>query len=121
MNKKALLLAYSLIITLLAVSISSCVKDAARLEQINPCDSIEVKYQTVIKPMLQTQCAIAGCHDGGNALNNLNVYAELKALADNGKLKERAITKKDMPQAGPMPDSLIQKLNCWLEAGAQNN
>lgn len=107
---------------LVAISHYSCVKEEGRLEIVSPCDSVNSKYSEVILPMMQANCAISGCHDGtGGAPGDFGTYADVKAVADNGKLADRVIVLKNMPPAGPLPDSLILKLNCWLGKGAQNN
>lgn len=106
---------------------TSCVKDVARLPVTVPksfCDSMDVKYTTDIQTIISANCELSGCHDGGSGStypNNLGDYATLKLMADQGRIKERVVTLKTMPPSGPLVDSLIQKLNCWLDAGAPNN
>lgn len=125
MRKKEAFLAISCMVVLLSVSYYSCTKDVARLPFIVPqsfCDSLNVKYSTDIKPIMLANCATTGCHDGsGGAPLDLNTYADLKTFSDNGLLKSRVFDMKDMPPTGPLADSLLQKLKCWMDAGAQNN
>ena len=102
----------------------SCIKDKGPLTVAvsqSYCDSVNTKFSSVQLPMLQTYCAISGCHDGTGSLGNYNLYADVKVVADNGQLRNRAITLKNMPPSGPLPNSSIQKLNCWLNKGAKNN
>ena len=103
----------------------SCTKDKGPLIVKTPCDGLVTKYASVISPtIMQTKCAYSGCHDAaGNAPGNFTTYPDLKIVADNGKLKDRVLTKKDMPPltSPPFPDSLRKKLDCWIQKGAQNN
>lgn len=109
----------------LCVFYTACIKETARLPVTVPksfCDSLDVKYSADIIDIMQLNCAISGCHDGsGGAPLDLNIYADLKTYVDNGMLQSRVIDLKDMPPSGPLPDSLIQKLKCWVDAGAPNN
>lgn len=104
---------------------SSCVKETGRLPRPlsqQYCDTTDTRYSTVIKPMMQTHCATVNCHDGsGGAPLDLNKYDDLKLFYDFGTLKSRVVDLKDMPPSAPLPDSLIQKLQCWIGKGAQNN
>ena len=102
----------------------SCTKDKGQLIVKSPCDGLITKYASVISPtIMQTNCGIAGCHDAaGNAPGNFNIYTDIKIVVDNGKLKDRVFTKKDMPPLPKtLPDSLLKKLDCWIQKGAQNN
>lgn len=82
-----------------------------------------VTYQADIKPITDTKCAISGCHAGPNPQVNLNLetYAGVKTVADNGKLEQHVIIDKTMPPTGPLPPSEIQLLKRWLETGALEN
>jgi hypothetical protein len=128
-NKKAAFLGITCLLVIFGISFYSCVKDAGKLPvpvSLSFCDSIDTKFSTVQLPMFQTYCAISGCHDGTATTTapwNFNLYSDVKIVADNGRIRERVITTKDMPPFGypSLPDSLVKKLNCWLNKGAQNN
>ena len=130
MSKKQVFFSLTLVLILTAVSVISCVKDVASLPPPDAplvtqtlCDSLNAKYSTVINPMVVANCAYSGCHDatGFNAPGDLNTYQGLKDIFDNGQLKSRVFTLKDMPSTGPLPDSLLQKLKCWMDDNAPNN
>ena len=125
MGKKQAFLGGICLMFIGAISYYSCVKDQARLTApVNPsyCAVTNTKFGAVIQPMMQTYCATLGCHDGaGGAPLNLNLYDDVKLFYDLGVLKNRVIDLKDMPPAGPLPDTLIKKLTCWMGKGAQNN
>ena len=95
------------------------------------CDTLIVTYSANIKKIMETSCtfggAPTGCHvSGGIAPGDFTIYSVLKAIADDTKLKNRVVNLKDMPppySLGPktLADSNIQKINCWIDAGAPNN
>lgn len=116
------------IIAGMAISYYSCVKDVARIPQpLNQsyCDTTDTRFSTAILPMMQTHCATGNlCHDGSAGASgplNLNLYDDVKYFYDFGQMQDRVIDKKNMPPSAPLPDSLIQKLKCWMGKGAQNN
>lgn len=82
------------------------------------CDSIQVDFINTIKPMVEVNCAIPGCHTVGAGQVNLTTYQGIKTIADNGKLEERVITRKDMPPTQPLSYCDIQYLKSWLQSGA---
>lgn len=123
MNKKHVFLAAPSMLVLMAISYYSCVKDQGVVKK-TLCDSL-ITYSTVIKPIIVTNCAqTSNCHDGSgiSAPLDLNTYADLKTFFDNGQLKSRVFTLKDMPPSpAVLPDSLLKKINCWMNSGAPNN
>ena len=88
---------------------------------INPCDSLNVTYSGTVKPLTDNNCALSGCHAAGSGNGDFTSYAGLKAKVDNGTFKKRVIEDKTMPPSGPLPASDIEKLQCWLNAGAPEN
>jgi len=124
MNKKSILYAITFLLIVIAVSFFSCVKDIGPLpvpKSVTFCDSLNMKWSTDIQPIIQANCAISGCHSAGAYIGDFTAYAGVKAKADNGSLNNRVIIQKNMPPSGPLPDSLIQKIDCWIQKGAQNN
>jgi hypothetical protein len=91
----------------------------------NSCDTVNMKYATNIKPILETNCY--GCH--GNGLSNGNVtldnHAGVKAVADNGKLigvVTHAAGFPAMPQGSAKLSACnINKIKGWIDRGAPNN
>ena len=114
---------------LFAVLYYSCVKDSGRRPAPSPltlCDSLNVKYSTVIDPIIQTKCVNNGCHSagGGTSGYDISTYQLLKSFADKGRIRARVIdglTNGWMPNTGPLSVSDRQKIDCWLQAGAPDN
>ena len=81
-----------------------------------------VSYLNDIKPIMSNHCV--SCHssknpNGGYDLTNYdgltkNVSKVLGSMKQDG-------TVESMPQGYKVADSLIQKLNCWINQGFKNN
>ncbi|HRO43795.1 MAG TPA: hypothetical protein PL009_13235 [Flavipsychrobacter sp.] len=82
------------------------------------CDTLNVTY-TKLKPLIDAQCATAGCHAGAVPSGwDLSNYNGLKAVADNGRLM-LAVTHtggaSQMPKGMPKLDPCsIAKLQAWI-------
>ena len=104
---------------------SSCVRDRGPLPVPKApigCAALNITYASDIKPIILANCAIGGCHDNsGGAPGDYTQYNMVKSAVDAGLFQDRALVVKDMPPAGALPDSLIVKINCWLDAGAPDN
>jgi hypothetical protein len=87
------------------------------------CDTVGVTWSTDIEPLINTKCAVSGCHANGTVAPNLTGYTAVKAQADNGRLRARAIdgVPSFMPASGKLPACDIAALDRWLRAGAPNN
>ena len=108
------------------ISHFSCVKDIGPLPTkitVAFCDSLNVKYSTDINQIMITYCATkASCHGTGASAGDFSTYGGVQPYASDGELRDRVLVQKDMPQGGPLlADSLLQKIDCWLQKGFPNN
>jgi hypothetical protein len=89
------------------------------------CNTNAVSYATVVRPIVDQSCAYIGCHAGASPAAGLKLetYAELKVIADNGKLVGRitGTTGTVMPPTGPLNDCSIQQITAWVNQGAPEN
>ena len=115
--QKSLLLA-----SLLAISvIISCSKDKA--EDPNPCpyDESQLRYNGIIKNIINTNCATTGsCHgspqDQGGG--EYATYAQVKEKVTNGTFHNRVFVLMDMPSGAQLSTCDLQKLKDWVDKGA---
>ena len=82
----------------------------------NPSGTV-ITYTSHVEAIMVNNCTI--CHGGSGNLF-LNTYTQVKAIADNGKLSDRAINGLGgpMPQSGLMPQATRDILQMWLDQGA---
>lgn len=86
------------------------------------CDKIT--YTNDILPIIEKSCSTTGCHvPNGSAPSDYTTFEGVKGDVDNGSFKRRVVDGKPnfMPPAGKLDSDLIDKVNCWLNAGAPNN
>lgn len=69
-----------------------------------------------IKPIIETKCALSGCHNGSRP--DLRVFANAKTYAKSMKSKTQ---DRSMPAEGSLTDAQIQLIACWVDDGALAN
>lgn len=118
------------LLILLSTALSACFWDKG--DRLYPsgstgCDTTAAPtYSGLVKPIVQTNCALSSCHDAGAAGGyNLTTIADLQTMARNGELLN-AINHTG--SVSPMPknrtkldDCTILSITRWVNAGAQNN
>ena len=89
------------------------------------CDTSNVTFNAVIKPIMQNKCQ--GCHQGtspGGGVN-LSTYLGVQGSAIDGSLLgsiEHGSGWSAMPKnSSKLPDCDIAKIRIWVNAGAPNN
>ena len=100
--------------------LSSCVKEKVAYTTPPNCpDTVSFVHQVL--PIIQNNCT--GCHDVGNGTPyTLTNYSNISASADAVLGSMRGNGYQLMPQGGPvLPDSLVQKVECWIVQGKLNN
>lgn len=70
-----------------------------------------------ITPIIESSCAVPGCH-GANRSPLMTSPDLIIAVADRILARTQAGT---MPPSGPLPAADIEKIECWVNAGAPNN
>ena len=117
---KAKLLALSLAIFL----IQSCVYDElAEPAPPGPCAE-PVSYADQVRPIVNTNCAITGCHNGdmGPSLNWTVFDTFQQNSADvKDRINRPPGTPGHMPAQGSITAEQIQTITCWVDQGALNN
>jgi len=111
----------SLLFFLIILVMFSCDKDKVGgnvpFPDVQCADS--VSFSSDILPIIQDNCT--GCHNNQNGYtltNHQNISANYSAIV--GSMKGNGFQL--MPQGGPaLPDSLIQKIQCWVNQGRKNN
>ncbi len=91
------------------------------------CDTTSVSYSSVIKPILDQYCGVAGCHDAITVANGYDYtkYSGIQLSASHGRLIgsiNQASGYLPMPQsATKIPQCDIDKMTAWVNAGYPNN
>ena len=79
-------------------------------------------WERDIKPIIDSNCAVSGCHNGDNtAIPNWTVFTNVQSRASDIKTRTG---NRSMPRAGSgltLTDAEIELIACWVDDGAQNN
>jgi hypothetical protein len=85
------------------------------------CTPGGTSFDQTIKPIVESNCAISGCHVTGQQLPTLESYAQ---IADNaGQIKTRT-SNGTMPPASSglsLTQQEIDAIACWVDEGAPDN
>ena len=115
-----------LLIIIICIIFFSCTKDKAAAEIIpinNICDSIDsVSFMNDIEPVLNNY-GCYGCH-----ATQLPMFSDYASVFSERNRILSAIQHEQSVAPMPYPigskklaDSLINKVQCWIESGALNN
>ncbi len=78
-----------------------------------------VSFAGQIKAIIETKCAISGCHNGSLGPDrDWRVLANLQANAAQVKSRTQS---GDMPRTGSLTQDEIDLIACWVDDGAKNN
>lgn len=111
----------SLILALiLLVFFTSCTKDKVDISAAPNCPDT-LSFNDEVLPLIQDHCS--ACHSSGNGTGyTFTNYGNVAASANAILGSMRGNGYQLMPQGGPaLPDSLIQKVECWIFQGKLNN
>lgn len=97
------------------------VKDTAgcmvKLNISVPRGTTGVSWQQEILPIVETKCALSGCHNGISR-PDLRIYDKAKFYASSIK---KFTQDKSMPFDGTLTEEQIKLIACWVDDGALNN
>ena len=80
------------------------------------CDPQQVGFSSVIQPIIETNCAIRGCHVPGTGRANFEDVNQIKFNAV--EIKQRT-QSRDMPRgSGSLSQEEIDQISCWVDSGA---
>jgi hypothetical protein len=89
------------------------------------CPDTEVSYLEDVKPIIESKCAISGCHNGSlGAERNWSDFATFQQNAKNGNVKNYVINRIMPPASspnGPLSQDEINAIACWVDDEAPNN
>ncbi len=119
---------FSYLLLVFFLVFASCSSDEDDMMNIvtEDCNGLVISYQNDIVPIINTTCALSGCHIEGFSNGDFTSYNGLKSKADNGRLNSRVVVNKNMPpsnSSGPKSLSAQQIIafKCWIADGAPDN
>ncbi|QSE98711.1 hypothetical protein [Fulvivirga lutea] len=76
-----------------------------------------VSYQSSIKGIIETNCAISGCHNG-SVSPNLTSFSSIQSSANR---IEARTANRSMPRGRTLTQQEIDMIACWVDDGALQN
>ena len=83
-----------------------------------PQGTTGTSWSNDIKPIMEKNCAISGCHNGVSRSNNFREYGSAKSFAKTIKSKTQ---DRSMPFDGSLTQNQIDLIACWVDDGALQN
>ena len=77
-----------------------------------------VSFARDIKPLIETKCAISGCHAATFNFPTLENYTQIE---QNKSRVNSNVQSGSMPQNGPLPQNQKDLIQTWINEGALNN
>jgi hypothetical protein len=124
------LLIFAGLLVIMGISITGCYKDVVLpTAKVDPdCPPQSVSYKTDIAPMLNTKCAVSGCHVSGSDKPYMATAESYQNLV-NGGFVNTLIPKESILYIminGDMKEHIPsavdrQKIYDWIRTGALNN
>lgn len=84
------------------------------------CSSLNVSFTINVQPIIQTSCAIAGCHDAAST-NKGGPFTNYNLVKNKASIIKSQVTSGAMPQGSSLSANQIQLISCWVNSGALNN
>jgi hypothetical protein len=114
----------------LVIGLSGCYRDVilpdAAVDPDGPPQS--VSFKTDVAPMVNTKCALAGCHVSGGHKPNMTIGGSYVEIVNNGYVntilpKQSIIYQKINGEMQQYIPSAVdrQKIYDWIRTGALNN
>lgn len=86
------------------------------------CDLENVTWTNTIQPIIQTECAVPGCHvSGGTGPGDFTTYTGVKGKVDNGSFGTVVLVERSMPPNNVLDQCELDRLQQWVDAGAPQN
>jgi hypothetical protein len=112
---------YSFFLLIFITVFSSCEKDkvGGNLSYPDVICSDTISFVNDVLPIIQNNCT--GCHNNSNGYtftNHQNISSNYAAIIGSMQGLGYQLMPKGLPA---IPDSVIQKIQCWVNQGMKNN
>ncbi len=79
-------------------------------------------WSSDIKPIIDTNCAISGCHNGDDSsIPNWTMFTNVQNQAEDIKMKTGDRSMPEPSSGLTLTDEQIELIACWVDDGAKNN
>lgn len=85
----------------------------------NPSGSTPGPKFLAVKSLINSSCALSGCHVSPANTGGVNFESNTNIVAHATQIKVRAVDQGTMPPTGPLSAENKAKINDWISAGGQ--
>lgn len=114
--KKAIIIAT---VFVLIIGIIACSKSNDNNTATITCSGAQ-SFSTDVNPIIQSFCAISGCHASGST-NGPGALTTYQQIFNNRSEIRTAVANGSMPQNSTLSSSQKSAIICWIDNGATNN
>jgi len=111
----------AVIIGLVLISFACTYDNAEDLYGINECPSEGVSFSDKVEPIVNTNCAIQGCHATGGQQPTLETYEQISSNAEKIRTRTSNGTMPPSSSGIRLSQEDIDDIACWVNAGAPDN
>ena len=98
------------------IVLSGCSKGNLTTPSCNVPNAGALTYTVNVKPIIDKNCI--SCHGPNrNAPGDFRTYEGVKPYLANGAFNDLVVVRQSMPPAGSLPQTQIDSINCWIQAG----
>ncbi len=84
------------------------------------CASVNAKFTADVYPLMQTKCAISGCHNSTSMAGGF-AWTSYAAISPQAAAINSAVQAGRMPKTGSLTATEKLIIKCWVGSGAPNN
>jgi len=84
------------------------------------CTGVASAFAANVNPIIQSNCAIATCHDAGS-LNGPGPLLTYNQIFNARAAIKTAVGNGSMPKTGSITVAQKNSIICWVDAGGPNN
>lgn len=97
-------------------ALSGCSKGNLTTPSCNVPNAGALTYTANVKPIVDKSCI--SCHGANRtAPGDFRTYEGIKPYLSSGTFSDLVVVRQSMPPAGSLPQTEIDSINCWIQAG----
>jgi hypothetical protein len=86
----------------------------------NECATVNAKFTADVYPLMQSKCAISGCHNSTSMAGGF-AWTSYAAISAQAAAINSAVQSGIMPKTGSLSAAEKLIIKCWVGSGAPNN
>jgi uncharacterized membrane protein len=110
-----------LCIALLFIGVSCVYDNVEELYGEKKCPPEGTSFDQTIKPIIESNCAVSGCHVTGQQQPTLESYAQIESNAEKIKTRTSNGTMPPLSSGLSLTQAEIDAIACWVDEGAPDN